>query len=311
MSGPRRFVLCPANVLPQAQWLRTLRDAPIERSVLYVDASRVALLETADPQAVLAAVARHGTAGEILDALGGLFRQAPWPADPRGRFVLGGAGDVGPAEAWLLRSLIKSSEGFMSRHVERRVSLMITRRLVRTGITPNAMTLVSVGVGLAAAPFFLSAQPVWQLLGALVFLAHSILDGCDGELARLKFLESPAGAILDFWGDNVVHVAIFTCMTVGWARASQAAWPLAVGAAAVASVAVATAVLSRRGLGPQSAAGSSTAARVVDALSNRDFIYLVLALATVGKAWWFLALVAGGTPIFVLLALRAGPREAA
>src|SRR2546426_3192414 len=38
-------------------------------------------------------------------------------------------------------------------------------------------------------------------------LAHSILDGCDGELARLKFQHSRWGAVLDFWCDNVVHVA--------------------------------------------------------------------------------------------------------
>ena len=103
----------------------------------------------------------------------------------------------------------------MSRHFERRISLAVTRRLAWTSITPNAMTLVSLAVGLSSAPFFLSARPAWQLLGALIFLTHSILDGCDGELARLKFLESPRGAMLDFWGDNVVHVAVFACMAGG------------------------------------------------------------------------------------------------
>src|SRR2546426_9504802 len=66
-------------------------------------------------------------------------------------------------------------------------------------------------------------------------LAHSILDGCDGELARLKFQHSRWGAVLDFWCDNVVHVAVFLCIAVGWSRDSGAAWPLGLGA--VASVA--------------------------------------------------------------------------
>jgi hypothetical protein len=43
-------------------------------------------------------------------------------------------------------------------------------------------------VGVLAAPFFLSASPSWQVAGALLFLLHWILDGCAGELARLKFL---------------------------------------------------------------------------------------------------------------------------
>ena len=55
-----------------------------------------------------------------------------------------------------------------------------------------------------------------QTIGALLFLAHSILDGCDGELARLKFQQSRWGGVLDFWGDNVVHTVIFACMGVGW-----------------------------------------------------------------------------------------------
>ena len=114
----------------------------------------------------------------------------------------------------------------MSRHFERKISLAITRRLALTRVTPDIMTVVSVGIGLLGAPFFLSASPVYQLVGALLFLTHSILDGCDGELARLKFMESPHGAILDFWGDNVVHVGVFACMAVGLSFAQDATWPL-------------------------------------------------------------------------------------
>src|SRR6185295_18996866 len=106
------------------------------------------------------------------------------------------AQDVARAETWLLRSLVKQREGFMSRHFERRVSLALTSRLAPHRVTPNAMTLVSAAIGLASAPFFVSSRPSWQLTGALLLLAHSILDGCDGELARLKFLQSRRGAAL-------------------------------------------------------------------------------------------------------------------
>ena len=107
------------------------------------------------------------------------------------------------------------------------MSLQISRLLAPTAITPNQMSLVSVAVGFCAGPFFLSSRPLLQTIGALLFLAHSILDGCDGELARLKFQQSHLGGVLDFWGDNVVHVVIFACMAVGWSLAAGAAWPLA------------------------------------------------------------------------------------
>ena len=71
---------------------------------------------------------------------------------------------------------------------------------------------MSVLIGLAGAAFFVSPRPALQFTGALLFLLHSILDGCDGELARLKFQESRFGGVLDFWGDNVVHSAVFASM---------------------------------------------------------------------------------------------------
>ena len=117
-----------------------------------------------------------------------------------------------------MRGLVKDTDGFMSRYVERPLSLPISRRLAWTGVTPNQMSLISLGIGLSAAPFFLSSEPLVQSIGALLFFAHLVLDGCDGELARLKFQESRWGGILDFWGDNVVHSVIFACMAMGMSR---------------------------------------------------------------------------------------------
>ena len=227
------------------------------------------------------------------------------PADLTGRFPLRAAGDLDAAESWLLRGLVKDTEGVMSRHVERRISLALTRYLVLTSVTPNAVTLVCVAIGLVAAPFFLSSAPAFQLVGALLFLLHSILDGCDGEIARLKFLESRGGAALDFWGDNTVHVAVFGCMAVGWSLSAHSGWPLAVGAIAIASTLFAASIVSphlvSRSVPPPRSAG----ARMADALANRDFIYLIVVLAVFGKAAWFIIFVAIGTPIFALVRIWA------
>jgi phosphatidylglycerophosphate synthase len=188
----------------------------------------------------------------------------------------------------------------MSRHFERRISLAITRLLVNTPITPNAMTLISLAVGFTGAALFLF--PPLQFAAALLFLTHSILDGCDGELARLKFLESPRGAALDFWGDNLVHAAVFTGMAVGWSFDAQSAWPLAVGAAAVISTAIVAVAAYRRDLIARAPAeDAATSSRVVEALAHRDFIYLIVALAAVGKAYWFIPLTAVGAPAFLAL----------
>jgi len=223
------------------------------------------------------------------------------------------------AERRLLRALIKDTDGFMAKHVDRRISLAVSRRLAATSITPNQMTLISVAFGLLGAPFFLSSQPIWQTIGALLFLAHSVLDGCDGELARLKFKESRWGGILDFWGDNVVHSAIFACIGLGWSWWSDSNWPLLLGAAAVigtigsASVVYWRTMRHKSGTGPlytSVARGPSKRfAKLLDALSRRDFIYGVVVLALFGQVKYFLALSAIGAPGFFIALVYLAIKE--
>ena len=308
----RRIVILSANVVPQSRWLRALRESDIEPEHLYADGQLTAVIDTDDPSVVLAAAAQCRGVGELLAALRVRFDEAKLEVDDTGRFPLSEPADARPAEAWLLRSLIKQREGFMSRHFERKISLAITRRLAVTRVTPDVMTVVSVGLGLLGAPFFFSSSPASQLVGALLFLTHSILDGCDGELARLKFMESPRGAILDFWGDNVVHVGVFACMAVGLSLAHEATWPLALGALTVLATLGAAACQSRDIMLDTAVAGDAAwIARFAEAFSHRDFIYLVILLSAFGKAHWFLILASIGTPIFFVLLLWVGARRRA
>jgi phosphatidylglycerophosphate synthase len=303
--GPRRLILVPSNVIPQPRWLRVLAAMPLQPETLWVDPAQVAVVETSDPKPILDAAGRAGGVGECVATLRERFTVVEGPADIKGRFPLRAAGDLDAAESWLLRGLVKDTEGVMSRHVERRISLALTRYLVRTSVTPNAVTLVCVAIGLVAAPFFLSSAPAFQLVGALLFLLHSILDGCDGEIARLKFLESRGGAALDFWGDNTVHVAVFGCMAVGWSLSAHSAWPLAVGAIAIASTLFAASIVAPHLVSRSAPPPRSAGARMADALANRDFIYLIVVLAVFGKAAWFIIFVAVGTPIFALVRIWA------
>jgi phosphatidylglycerophosphate synthase len=307
----RRIVILPANVVPQSRWLRELRETEIEPERLYVEGQLAAVIDTGDPSVVLAAAECRGV-GDLLAALRLRFDESKLEVDETGRFPLNEPADAQPAEAWLLRSLIKQREGFMSRHFERKISLAITRRLAVTRVTPDVITVVSVGLGLLGAPFFLSESPAYQLVGALLFLTHSILDGCDGELARLKFMESPRGAILDFWGDNVVHVGVFACMAVGLSLAQDATWPLALGALTVIATLGSAASQSRAIMLDTVVDGDATwIARFAEAFSHRDFIYLVIVLSALGKAHWFLILASIGTPIFFVLLLWVGARRRA
>jgi phosphatidylglycerophosphate synthase len=316
------LLIAPAEILTETDWLERLAETRIEPAAWAAVPDRIVMLAaTAVPDA-LAVLHAEGGAYDLAEVQDRLTRRFGSPAaipvgiDP---MVVVTSMDVRVAERRLLRSLVKDTDGFMARHVERPISLQIVRRLAATAITPNQITMVSVAIGLFGAPFFLSALWPWQTIGALLFLAHSILDGCDGELARLRFQESRWGGVLDFWGDNVVHIVTFACMAAGWSLSAAASWPLLLGAAAIlgnlGSAAFVYWQLMRvkDDSGPLFTSVSATPdrrlARLLDAASRRDFIYLVLILALLGKSNWFLLLASLGAPIFFFLLVFLAMRE--
>ena len=127
------------------------------------------------------------------------------------------------ATAALCASLRKSVDGPVSRHLNRPMSLAVTRRLLGTDITPNQMTVVANVIG--AVGVWLVFQATWTTLalGAILVHTQSVLDGCDGELARLKFLSSRFGEWFDNVADNLVNSAYG--MSLGFATAELMGWP--------------------------------------------------------------------------------------
>ncbi len=319
---PAALIIAPATVLAESEWLERLNEAQIEPATWATISHRVVMLAAAAVPQALAVLDAEGNAYDLATVEDRLTRrlgapvQIAVPADP---MVVTSPTDVDVAVWRLLRGLVKDTDGFMARHVERPISLRIVRRLAHTTIAPNQITLFSVAVGLAGAPFFLST--LWQLqtVGALLFLAHSILDGCDGELARLRFQQTRLGGIIDYWGDNVVHIVTFVCMAIGWSLSIAAAWPLLLGAAAALGNLGSAGFVYWRTMRPKDDSGPlftsvSTApdhglARLLDAASRRDFIYLVVILALFGKSNWFLVLAAVGAPIFFFLLMFLAARE--
>jgi 1L-myo-inositol 1-phosphate cytidylyltransferase / CDP-L-myo-inositol myo-inositolphosphotransferase len=316
------LLIAPATILSETDWLERLAETRIEPAAWAALPQRIVILAAAAVPDALAVLDAEGGAYDLTAVQGRLTRRFGSPAtipvgiDP---MVVVTSTDIRVAERRLLRVLVKDTDGFMARHVERPISLQISRRLAPTAVTPNQITMVSVAVGVSGAPFFLSALWQWQTVGALLFLAHSILDGCDGELARLRFQESRWGGVLDFWGDNVVHIVTFVCMAAGWSQSAAVSWPLLLGASAVLGNLGSAGFVYWRLMrvkddsGPLftsvSAVPHRRLARLLDAASRRDFIYLVLILALIGKSNWFLLLAAMGAPIFFFLSVFLAVHE--
>ncbi len=119
------------------------------------------------------------------------------------------------AKKALIRSLTKPTDGWVSRNLNRPISTLISRVLAHTRITPNQFTVVTGLVGLVTG-FFLALGGYWNyLIGGALFHLTSVLDGVDGELARLKYKSSPFGQWLDTLVDNLSYLAALAGIIIG------------------------------------------------------------------------------------------------
>ncbi len=199
-------------------------------------------------------------------------------------------------EMQLLQQLGRDGDSPIVRWVARRVSRKLTQRLMHTRVKPNHITLVSGAIGISGA--VLLAQPIvlWQFLGSLLFLLSTIIDGCDGELARLTLQESAFGAKLDVTMDNVVHGVLFPAIALGLYRQQHDTLYLVLGAFVLGGVFLSMLVFLPHVLRPQTVRTAQT--RLHDSLASRDFAYFLPILAACQALQWFLWAAAVGTYLF-------------
>jgi phosphatidylglycerophosphate synthase len=128
---------------------------------------------------------------------------------------------IGEVERRFLRGSGKSQDGLVSRHLNRPLSRAITRLLLPFPVTPNAWTWLIFPIPIVAA-LLLWRGTYWSFVcGLLLFQVFSVLDGCDGEIARAKFMESESGRRLDDFFDVVSNILLVLGLGFGLARTHQ------------------------------------------------------------------------------------------
>jgi CDP-L-myo-inositol myo-inositolphosphotransferase len=121
--------------------------------------------------------------------------------------------DVEVARKCLEDIIRKGDDGYISKHINRRISIKITEMLSRfEWIKPNHLTILSFSVGIISSLLFFTGN---VLLGGITAQLCSIVDGCDGELARLKSLKTKFGGVLDCVSDR--YVDVFIVLGMLWA----------------------------------------------------------------------------------------------
>jgi phosphatidylglycerophosphate synthase len=231
--------------------------------------------------------------------------------------------DCVAAETKLERWLVKPTDGVFAR-MNRQISIPISRRLIQFPITPNMISLIVLGISLVASGCFALGGYRYMLLGALLGVLTSILDGCDGEVARLKLQASDFGCWLDTMCDYLYYVTTFVGITVGLARSTRETRFAGLCAAIFcgAIITFITASIGRKQLSGkhpehylavwQKKAESRSAGLVVNFGRHTEFIvrrcflpYLLLVLTTLNLMPVFLYMAAFGANVAWIVSLRS------
>ena len=203
----------------------------------------------------------------------------------------------------MLLTLENPRDGLVDTYLNRKFSRLLARLFLRTPLTPNQITLVSFLTGLLGASCFLLGSYGGAVLGACLLQVSTVLDCVDGEVARIKMLESPFGEWLDSTLDTVVHIAIFLGVGVAvWKHDAIAAAPLLGGmlaAAAFVSFPLITLAEKTEEHGRVRGGWEDVwLEKMIAGLTSRDYSLLVLLCALAGKLAWFLWAAAIGAQVF-------------
>ena len=237
-------------------------------------------------------------------------------------------------EKKFLRDSGKSQDGLVSRYLNRPISRVVTRLLLRFPTTPNAWTFLIFSLPLIASLILLHGT-YWSFLwGLVLFQVFSVLDGCDGELARAKFLESERGRRLDDLCDILSNVFLVIALGFGLSRpaspAGHSSWAYLVeGLVAATLIGVNEFYLATRqagaGEGGPGPLGGLVYARHRELVERSGMLFLgekfaswliqltkrdvamlfFVVLAAIGQPAWILHLLLAVTAISLALAWRA------
>jgi len=102
-------------------------------------------------------------------------------------------------------------DGIISRYLNRPLSRPAARALVSTPITPNGVTAFTLLLAVVAGAMLATG---WNIAGGIGIQVVSVVDGIDGELARLKNMATRFGGVFDAVTDRYADAIMLAGMTV-------------------------------------------------------------------------------------------------
>ena len=113
----------------------------------------------------------------------------------------------------------------LNHYIYHPLAWQVARALAPTPLTPN---MVSVFGGLlvvaAGVVYWSTTGPWWALVGMVLHLSWHVVDGADGDLARITGKTSPLGELVDGICDYVSHIVLYVLLAFVLTRALGSGW---------------------------------------------------------------------------------------
>jgi phosphatidylglycerophosphate synthase len=147
----------------------------------------------------------------------------------------------------IVKATAKSTDGLVSRSLNRPVSQAISRVLLQIpGIRPIHATIGTAALAvLMFAVLVLMGSPAGLVAGAILFQAASVFDGVDGEIARATHRTSARGAMIDSLIDAATNLSFVAGIVINLGQRGR--WgPAMFGIAGLAMLALGLTTLGAR-----------------------------------------------------------------
>ena len=90
------------------------------------------------------------------------------------------------------------------------LSALVARGCARIGVTPNVVSLTGMASGLLAGyAYHHIGRPAWIVAGFVLMVVWHVMDGADGQLARMTHAQSELGRVMDGICDYVTFTAVY------------------------------------------------------------------------------------------------------
>ena len=187
-------------------------------------------------------------------------------------------------------------DGYISKHVNRKLSDPLARFLAKTKVTPNQMTWVAFSIALLS---FISFVFGYNITAGLLAQLSSIADGIDGSLARLKGITSEFGGFLDAVLDRYADILIVLGLTL-WSLAHEtysSVWLVSL----LSITGIICISYTRARINPNQRHLFDTGFK---SLASRDIrLFLIMLGAVIGQAYFCLIVIAALTNLVVFYRL--------